>query len=158
MDKDDTLMKDTSYKTAIKRKAPSRPLKYLLKNRLLHKKDKIFDYGSGRGDDALFLRCNGFNVHKWDPHWYPNSKSLHKSYDVVLCTYVLNVVGVSTRKQIITELKSLTGSNGKVYITVRRDLANNHIISKIGTHQYMVHLPFKILYENSSYCIYEVNN
>ena len=92
----------------------------------------------------------------YDPYWCTEgSWALGNKYDVVLCTYVLNVVNKRTRDQIINTLKDLTKEGGKVYITVRRDIKKMKI-NKNGTSQYSVKLPFKIVKENSSYCIYEI--
>jgi len=131
-------MQDLSYKTAIKRKTLSRPLKYLLKYGEIFKDDWILDYGCGRGDDVEWLESNGYDVRGWDPTWCKNTNYMYRSYDVVLCTYVLNVVNKNVRQQIIKRLKDLTHHRGSVYITVRRDLQNYHTISKNGTHQYKI--------------------
>ena len=77
-------------------------------------------------------------------------------YDVVLCTYVLNVVDQKERLKIIDQLKRLINPWGDIYITVRKDI-KNHIISKRGTHQYPVKLPYEIIEKNSSFCIYKLN-
>ncbi|KKL88582.1 hypothetical protein LCGC14_1923230, partial [marine sediment metagenome] len=141
---------DNSYKTAIKRKTISRPLKYLIKEGLVTKDHWILDYGCGRGDDMEWLRSNKYDIRGWDPTWYQNSLYMYRSYDIVLCTYVLNVVNSTTRKNIIKVLKDLTNKHGKVYMTVRRDV-EKHTVSSKGTHQYRVKLPFKIIKETASY-------
>jgi DNA phosphorothioation-associated putative methyltransferase len=148
-------MTNNSYKTAIKRKTLSSPLNYLIKEGKVTKNHWILDYGCGRGDDMRWLKSNKYDVRGWDPTWYKNDSYRNRSYDVVLCTYVLNVVNATTRKNIIKRLKDLTNRHGKVYITVRRDI-KKHTVSKRGTHQYSVKLPFKVVKESSAYCIYEI--
>ena len=150
-------MKDNSHKTAISRKSPSVPLKYLIKSGKIAKKHKVLDFGCGRGGDINFLTDFKYNINGYDPYWYQNEKALLKKYDIVLCTYVLNVVNKPTQLKIINQLKDLTNKAGKVYITVRRDI-KKHRVSSRGTHQYCVKLPFKIVKETSSYCIYEITN
>ena len=149
-------MQDLSYRTAIKRKTISRPLKYLISQGKIGKNDRILDYGCGRGDDIVWLRKNGYQAFGFDPYWKKNLTNLNESYDVVLCTYVLNVVNKTTRQSIIKRLKDLTNSHGTVYITVRRDLLKDHAISQRGTHQYKIKLPFEIMKKTSSYCIYKI--
>lgn len=144
-------MKDCSYKTAISRKTISAPLKYLLSKNLINKNQTILDYGCGRGKDVQWLNENGYNVRGFDPHWNPDKDALNQKYDVILCTYVLNVVDGKIRKNIIKDLTNL----GKcAYYTVRRDVQNAQV-SKMGTKQYNVRLPFNKVKENGSYCIYE---
>lgn len=85
-----------------------------------------------KGTDVDFLRSKNIKADAHDPYWHPNEAALNKKYDIVLCTYVLNVVDEPTRKSIIKRLKDLTKSNGKVYITVRRDI-KKHTVSQKGT-------------------------
>jgi DNA phosphorothioation-associated putative methyltransferase len=143
-------MKDNSFKTAISRKTISAPLKYLISCGLINKSQTILDYGCGRGFDVQWLKENGYNVVGFDPYWNPNFNVLNTKYDVILCTYVLNVVAPKIRKIII---KNLTNLSKNVYYSVRRDVQKIQL-SKIGTKQYNVVLPFNIIKENSSYCIY----
>lgn len=79
----------------------------------------------------------------------------NKTYDVVLCTYVLNVLGPEDRKNSINRLKCLTKSSGSTYITVRRDVGD-HIITGKNTHQFYVSLPFQIIKETADFCIYQL--
>jgi len=146
-------MKDTSYKTAIKRTDASAPLKYLLSQNKISDTQMILDYGCGRGKDVEVLAQNGYSVGGYDPHWKNDKDLLNYKYDVVLCTYVLNVVGPKIRKQIISELKNLTFPGGKIYITVRRDIAK---LNTGRTTQYFVKLPYKVIKETHGFCIYEL--
>jgi 2-polyprenyl-3-methyl-5-hydroxy-6-metoxy-1,4-benzoquinol methylase len=141
-----------SYKTAISRKTISSPLKKLLsKNKII---GRTIDYGCGKGKDFAHLKESNYDVQGYDPYW--RNTSIHGKFDTVLCTYVLNVVSSDERNNIINILKNLTNPGGKIYITVRRDIKTEGKTS-IGTYQYNVKLPFDIMFENSSYCIYEIS-
>lgn len=71
-----------SHKTAIARRKLSRPARifepYLY--------GKVLDFGCGRGTDADIL-----HAHKYDPHYFP-VKPEKKSFDCVMCIYVLNTI------------------------------------------------------------------
>lgn len=150
-----------AHKTAIKRKCMSAPATELLIRQKFKRWDespdfKLLDFGCGHGQDVMKLQENCIFAVGYDPYWAPNDHWLLGKYDVVLCTYVLNVVDEKDRKTIIKQLKGLTKPGGTVYITVRRDLKKNHTVSQRGTHQYNVKLPFEIIKETSSYCIYKI--
>lgn len=145
---------DLSYRTAIKRKGISTPIRYLIDKQLIKRNHKILDFGCGRGQDCDLSVSSGFDAYKYDPYWLPDDKILNKKYDRVLCIYVLNVVNKETREKIITQLKNLVKKKGKIYIAVRRDI-KKHKKTSIGTHQYSVRLPYKKITENSGFCIYE---
>lgn len=142
-------------KTAIKRNQLSLPVKWLIKQRIINKGQSILDYGCGRGDDIRHLNRLGFKVFGYDPYWQNNHSILNQKYDVILNTYVLNVVGREQRKNIINQIKDLTKPSGNVYITVRRDV-KVHRVSKIGTHQFPVRLNARVIRETSTYCMYEL--
>ena len=143
-----------THLTAIKRKGPSRPLQFLAANKI-NPLQEVLDFGCGRGGDWRWLHFNGYPAYRFDPHWYPDSAALNKKYDVVLCTYVLNVLQTEERDEVIEQLKSLVMPGGKIYITVRRDFARPYATTR-GTCQYVVRLPYPKVKENSQYCIYEL--
>lgn len=145
---------NNSHLTAIKRKGASAPLKFLASCHI-NAQQTVIDFGCGRGADLEWLRLNGYQANGYDPYWYLGSGALNKKYDVVLCTYVLNVIGNETREAVIGKLKSLVLPGGKIYITVRRDFKKDYVTKK-GTRQYLVKLPYKKIKENSQYCIYEI--
>ena len=144
-----------SHLTAIPRKKPSLPLRVLVNSGKINLDAKILDFGCGRGKDYTWLSSMGYNARGYDPHWNRDEEALKNKYDVVLCSYVLNVVDKTTQKQILDQLKSLTKTNGKIYVSVRRDLKEDYVSSK-GTQQYLVKLPYTIFKETSDYCIYEI--
>lgn len=124
----------TYHRTAIGRRGPSVPLRWLLKSGELAREESILDYGCGRGVDVDFLGCEGYDPSTDRPE---HSKIPDKKFDVVLCTYVLNVIQCpSEREAVVNQVKSLLRPGGRAYFTVRRD------IPKAGTPtQVFVELP-----------------
>ena len=114
------------------------------------------DYGCGHGADVKFLQDVVDNVNGYDPYWAPNSLLLRRQYSVVLCTYVLNVLDTDERYLVLGKLKKLTNSLGSIFITVRRDFKKDYVTKK-GTRQYVVELPYIKIKENSQFCIYETS-
>jgi hypothetical protein len=123
-------MVNNNYKTAIRRGGPSAPLKYIegmydanaitegetLKGRIRTRRWRVLDYGCGRGEDADYLGAD-----KYDPFSYPDRPE--GIYDVILCTYVLNVVEESVQREILTDILGLLNPVGGIaYFTVRRDI------------------------------------
>jgi hypothetical protein len=76
--------------TAIRRNGTSRPLALLLANELVRDGDTFLDYGCGHGEDVAHLTELGYEARGWDPHHRPDGD--RSSADVVLCSYVLNVI------------------------------------------------------------------
>jgi len=153
--------KYNSHKTAIKRSLLSAPLSELTIDPKIKKSDRLLDYGCGRGMDVVELRHQRYNIVGYDPYqdgWRDESVLKEKHYDIIFCTYVLNVVDASTRKDIIGKVRRLLKPGGKAYFTVRRDLKENYRVTKIGTHQWQVYLPWTVRKQTSSYCIYEISN
>jgi hypothetical protein len=148
---------NNSHLTAAKRIGASVPLKVLLKKSLILRIQSILDFGCGRCADVEWLLNNGYNAKGFDPYWSPLKKPLQYKYDIILCTYVLNIVDNDTRLAIIKQLKRMTKTSGKIYITVRRDFKKDHTTVD-GVHQYLVKLPFPIVKENTQYCIYKLCN
>lgn len=136
------------HSTAIARKGPSAPLRWLMQWMNVTPGEPFqIDYGCGRGADANHLACD-----RYDPHWAPNDYRLVTGYyDLVLCTYVLNAVSEYEQANIIEELRRiLHPRTGVAYITVRRDLKTAKGIQRI------VKLDLPVVYENSQFCIYKL--
>jgi hypothetical protein len=92
--------------TAIRRNGTSRPLALLLANELVHDADTVLDYGCGHGEDVAHLTALGYDARGWDPHHRPDGD--RSSADVVLCSYVLNVIEDPTeRLEVLTEVHRL---------------------------------------------------
>lgn len=140
-----------SYNTAMSRKGPSAPLKYLKNKGFLS--GAILDYGCGKGADFKYLREEGFEAEAYDPHWRSIDLS-SQSFDTILCTYVLNVVNESTQDDIISSVKSLLKKGGQAFLTVRRDIKNEGQTSR--GFQRIVNLDMPVVKETSGYCIYKL--
>jgi hypothetical protein len=142
-----------SYKTAISRSNPSAPLRYLEKMGLI--KGRVLDYGCGRGADGRYLTSKSISTDSYDPHWSPISLE-GRQYDVILCTYVLNVLEKKDERSIIKKIRQRLAPNGKAYISVRRDIKTDGPTSR--GFQRTVCLPYPIIKEKkSNYCIYELS-
>jgi len=115
--KQEPIKKLEGWQTAIPRKHLSAPLELLEAYRSKDQELKTLDYGCGRGQDA---DRNGWD--KYDPSWFPEDKDLsYYDYDIVLCTYVLNVIKEeSDRIEVLKELKRYLKSDGIIAVTVRR--------------------------------------
>lgn len=105
--------------TAITRKSLSVPMRELMNLGLLY--GSILDYGVGKGSDVNFLSYLGLDIVGYDKYnlEYKDESLLEKKYDVVVASYVLNVVkDISEHKQVIDKLREL-GDN--VYVALRND-------------------------------------
>ena len=156
--------------TAIKRRSLSAPVAWLVRHHYLRSgQSKILDYGCGYGSDVLLLRDwnKGYPVQGYDPYHkdidmtkgFPYVGNLY--FDVVLCTYVLNVVDEQEQLDIIRKMWQYTRANGHLYISVRRDVAPGSTVFKHsdGTWhlQRFVELNTKYfmkIHENTKFAIY----
>jgi 2-polyprenyl-3-methyl-5-hydroxy-6-metoxy-1,4-benzoquinol methylase len=103
-----------SYKTAIKRYKPSKPMQELYQRGLLA--GRCLDYGCGQGYDAAH-----YGTAKYDPY-YANTMP-DGQFDTITCNYVLNVIEHNTDLIAVLEaIKSKLTDNGIAYITVRTDI------------------------------------
>jgi hypothetical protein len=138
-----------SEKTAIVRKKPSVPIRWLMKNRNMC--GKALDYGCGHGFDA-----NYYAMEKYDPHHWPaDMTEVAYRYDVIVCTYVLNVLKPEDVSVVLNEIYNLLKTGGKAYITVRRGKLAEGKTSK--GFQYSVFLPrLKSIRRLPTYEIYEM--
>lgn len=146
-------MNNKSHLTAISRKTLSLPsafLAYDLGVIPAHGEGKSgLDFGCGKGQDASFLAFD-----KYDPHFFPNLPD--KKYDLILCNYVLNVVGEDEGQEIINQISLLLKPTGTAFITVRRDVKVDGFTAK-GTYQRNVVLDLPVVRETSTYCIYKLS-
>lgn len=131
--------------TAIVRKKPSLPLRYLLEHNKIY--GRVLDYGCGRAFDVRYLVRLGFDITGYDPFWkpYDNVQFHNFGYHVILCNYVLNVVDEDTQELILMDIEDLLAPEGVAYITVRRDIKEDR--PGIGCIQRVVELPYPIEYE-----------
>lgn len=105
-------------RTAITRGGPSAPAKTLHRKKLI--RGKVLDYGSGRGEDAKWLRAQGFKVTAYDPYHGPKKKPAG-AYDTILVTYVLNVLPAKLQTELVRSVCKLLAPGGRAYLTARTD-------------------------------------
>ncbi len=136
-----------SHRTAIARKTPSKPLRILLEKGYISKNDRILDFGCGKGRDVEYLRENGYDAYGYDPYnpEYSDMKVLiPHHYTVVLNFYVLNVIPIRERYDVVDDLYYYTRPKGEIYIAVRDTSETIHgqpyedgLISSRGTFQHL---------------------
>lgn len=139
-----------SHLTAISRKAPSAPMKWLDANGLL--KGKKLDYGCGRGYDA-----DTFGMEKYDPFWFKCDDFCAGEFDTITCMYVLNVIEDSReRAYAIEKMQRWLKPDGKLFIAVRADKKNLNGYTKRGTWQGYIVLGNKLLHSCAAFDLYQL--
>jgi 2-polyprenyl-3-methyl-5-hydroxy-6-metoxy-1,4-benzoquinol methylase len=151
---------ERSAKTALHRKAPSFPVRFLFSRGFIRSSDSVLDYGCGHGEDVRWLNkehsCLSWG---YDPgRKNPGSRcsrfvAPEEQFDVVLCTYVLNTLPVDYESEIIEQLKRHCFMNGRIFVTVRND------VKKETATQRIVKLPAEvagILHKDSKRIIYSL--
>ena len=141
-----------AHLTAISRKKPSAPMKWLFDNYGPMLKGVMLDYGCGRGFDADY-----YGLKKFDPHYFPCVGDFaFTKFDWVFCNYVLNVIAdEEERYKVIDRIRNLLKKSGAAYFTVRKNVKKEGFTS-IGTFQANVELYLPIVKETSDYCIYKL--
>ena len=141
--------------TALARKRLSVPMRWLQGQGLLaHRAPghlgpaRVLDYGCGRGSDADTLGIEGY-----DPAHRPTAPE--GLYDVITCTYVLNVVDAATEAEVLAAIRGLLLPGGAAYVAVRRDLPEGGAQGR-GCWQRLVRLDAPLLREVSDYAIYRL--
>jgi diadenosine tetraphosphate (Ap4A) HIT family hydrolase len=144
-----------SHCTAKERDKMSFPSKLLLDKKLIE--GDTLDFGCGFGKDVEELKKRGLNISGYDPEYFPHYPT--KTYDTILCHYVLNVIQSQDQAKVLFEISKLLKFGGKAYFSVRRDVKNagfrTHFIHKVKTFQTNVILPFKTVFKNDNVEIYE---
>ena len=156
------------HQTAMTRKKLSAPVQWLKDNDHLSKPGTdcdwfLLDHGCGRGTDAKILTVDEIDfdvVDKYDPYWHPRRPWFpaflpEGHYQVILSTYVANVLPPQEVPALIEELQGLLTEDGVAFITVRRDLPLTGKPGR-GCYQQYVTLDLPIVHETSSYCIYKL--
>jgi len=119
--------------------------------------DKVLDFGCGFGSDVEILIKEGFNITKYDKHYFPDYPT--NKFKTITCIYVLNVVDAWEQSDILMSVSNLLLPQGKAYFVVRRDIVKEgfrtHFVHKKQTYQTNVVLPFKSIYKNDFTEIYE---
>ena len=144
-----------SHLTAKERESLSFPAKILFNQNLLI--GDVLDFGCGFGNDVKLLKSKGINIEGYDKHYFPEYPN--KKFDTIICFYVLNVLLPEEQAMVLMELSQLVRPNGRVYISVRRDLQfegfRTHKIHQKKTYQCNVILNSKSFYKNENCEIYE---
>jgi diadenosine tetraphosphate (Ap4A) HIT family hydrolase len=144
-----------SHLTAIERIYLSVPTQFLFAKKLLQ--GKILDFGCGFGNDVKLLQQKGVDITGYDPYYFPQYPN--ENFDTIICLYVLNVLFPEEQAKVLMEVSHLLKPGGKAYYVVRRDIKREgfreHYIHKKPTYQCIVKLPFKSIYLDDSYEIYE---
>lgn len=137
----------STHKTAIQRPWLSKPAQLLLPWLLAHPNKRVLDFGCGRGGDVVHLRKYLKNIDGYDPYFSPiRIKGL---YDIILCTYVLDVIkSKEEREKVLAKIDKHLKVGGEAFYTVRRDVP---IGSKT---QFQVNLPYETLYKSYFHRIY----
>lgn len=84
-------------RTAIGRGELSMPLRVSLRDCVIGRESSVLDYGCGRGQDASRLKQMGIEANGWDPYYAPDGPLVE--HDVVMMTYVLNVIEHATERR-----------------------------------------------------------
>ena len=139
-----------SHLTAISRKAPSAPMKWLHAHGLL--KGKMLDYGCGKGFDA-----DTFGMEKYDPFWFKCDDFCAEEFDTITCNYVINVIeDAKERKYAIEKMQRWLKPNGSIYIAVRADKKALNGYTKKGTWQGYIVLGNELLHSCAKFDLYHL--
>jgi len=150
---------NNSGKTAISRTEISGPMRWLLKNGLVNRGDRVLDCGCGHGKDADDLGFDG-----WDPNHRNGTAHLvgNGDYPVVTSIYVLNTIP-DEKERIEAEdavIRSLA-PYGVAYLAVRNDRKYLNGWTSKGTWQGVVEpsrKDWKIVRECSHFRIWKYVN
>lgn len=155
--------------TAIRNVQPAPAVRLLFDKGYINPGDYVCDYGAGYGRNAEFLRQNGVDVYAYDPYLgigkmeiylgigkmemldfsygttpgevtrkFP-SKSNWNQFDIILTSYVLNVVELDEEEAIIRTMKDLSPYKRQFHI-VRDDITSTKGYRTSRGFQRLVHL------------------
>lgn len=128
------LRRFNPHLTAISRKNASQPLRIALKKIGSIRGWKVLDFGTGtnKKDCELVELCGGI-CYNYDIKYQPLSKIqlIHTrrvtptdpegKFDLIICSYVLNVVTLAERQVITETLRKLINPDGIIIVGVRED-------------------------------------
>lgn len=129
--------------TAIGRAGLSMPARQALVDQVLSAQTTVLDYGSGRGQDLDRLRQLGISASGWDPYFAAERPPT--PHDVVLVTYVLNVIESSLERE--QALRTAWENAQRVLVVstrltwdarrVRGDAIEDGVLTSRGTFQHL---------------------
>jgi hypothetical protein len=123
------VMNSNVHMTAIARKTPSAPCRWLYEQGRCV--GRVLDWGCGKGVDAAFL-----GAYAYDPYFQPVTPCVNLRYDTILCTYVLNVIPeYYDRCVVVEEALEYLAEGGWLYVSIRNDRKSLKGWTKTGTWQ-----------------------
>ncbi|MHC5755443.1 MAG: hypothetical protein ACYTXF_33340 [Nostoc sp.] len=128
--------KTPRWKTAIKRQQLSLPLRNALSSSFLPRSGSWLDVGCGHNLDMPRLQertDDRYEVHSFDPHYYPKFQKLKNTYSIVSLVYVLNVIEEPVERCKLLQFSWDLCTEAMV-IAVRCD-GSGQQLTKIGTFQ-----------------------
>ena len=144
-----------SHLTVKERLQASFPVRHLLRAGLI--RGRVLDFGSGLGEDVVFLRQKGFDVSGYDPHYAPDPPQ--GKFDTILCLYVLNVLLPEEQAHILMAVSELLAPTGGAYFAVRRDIQRDgfrtHVKHGVSVYQCNVKLPYQSILRTEHCEVYE---
>jgi diadenosine tetraphosphate (Ap4A) HIT family hydrolase len=118
---------------------------------------RVLDFGSGLGEDVVFLRQRGFDVSGYDPYYAPDPPQ--GKFDTILCLYVLNVLLPEEQAHVLMAVSELLAPTGRAYFAVRRDIQRDgfrtHVKHGVSVYQCNVRLPYRSILRTEHCEIYE---
>lgn len=114
----------------------SQPLRYLCDHGLV-KGRTVLHLGTGRECMARkdLLAAGARDVADYDPNFYPNRDVLNRTYDVIIASYVLNVLPPEDRAEAYRCIEGCLHTGGTAYLTVQGVWPVEHKYKIIGRHE-----------------------
>jgi ATP adenylyltransferase len=144
-----------SHLTVKERSQASFPVRHLLRAGRI--RGRLLDFGSGLGEDIVFLYQRGFDVSGYDPHYAPDLPQ--GKFDTILCLYVLNVLLPEEQAHVLMAVSELLAPTGRAYFAVRRDIQRDgfrtHVKHGVTVYQCNVKLPYQSILRTEHCEIYE---
>jgi len=109
------------HRTAINGTGASAPLKHLIKHKPDWISGRVLDFGTGKGRDCAALKKRNLQVACYDPHHpSPSTRTLPSGqFDVVLSTYVVNVLPKKEREAALRQMAKKVKKGGVLCVSAR---------------------------------------
>lgn len=113
----------------------SQPLR-LLCGKGLVKGRTVLHLGAGREHVARkdLMAAGAREVADYDPNFYPDGQVLKREYDVIIASYVLNVLPPDARHGVYRDISRCLKTGGTAYLTVQGVWPVEHKYQIIGRH------------------------